>query len=99
MIITFVILSSLLALLPTLMMVEGLLANGLVSAIAALGMVTVAFTLHSSDLNRFSRLLGPPAFIVLFIPCLWMLLQVLPIPIRSLANPIWSSASTALNKP
>jgi hypothetical protein len=99
MIAAFIILNSLLALVPTLMMVDGLLPNGLVSAIAAIGMVTVAFTLHTSDLNRFSRLLGPTAFIVLFIPCLWMLLQVLPIPIRSLANPIWISASTALDKP
>jgi hypothetical protein len=93
------ILSSLLALLPTLMMVDGILANGLVSAIVAIGIVTVAFTLHTSDLIRFSRLLGPTAFIVLFIPCLWMLLQVLPIPVRSMANPIWMSASTALDKP
>jgi hypothetical protein len=99
MIAALIILSSLLALVPTLMMVDGLLANGVVSAIAAIGMVTVAFTLHTSDLDRFSRLLGPTAFIVLFIPCLWMLLQVLPIPIRSLANPIWISASTALDKP
>jgi hypothetical protein len=99
MIAAFIILSSLLALLPTLMMVDGILANGLVLAIDAIGIMTVAFTLHTSDLNRFSRLLGPTAFIVLFIPCLWMLLQVLPIPVRSLANPIWISASTALDKP
>jgi hypothetical protein len=99
MIAAFIILGSLLALLPTLMMVEGLLANGLVSAIAALGIVTVAFTLHTNDLNRFSRLPGPTAFIVLFIPCLWIVLQVLPIPIRSLANSIWITASTALDKP
>jgi hypothetical protein len=95
----FIILGSLLALLPPLMMVDGIAATGLVSAIEATGMVTVAFTLPTSDLNRFSRLLGPTAFIVLFIPCLWMLLQVLPIPTRSLANPIWISASAALGKP
>jgi hypothetical protein len=99
MIAAFIILSSLLALLPTLVFVDGLLANGLASAIGAIGMVTIAFALHTGDLNRFSRLLGPTAFIVLFLPCLWMLLQVLPVPIRSLANPIWISASTALGKP
>jgi hypothetical protein len=99
MIAAFIILTSLLALLPTLMMVDGIFANGVVSAIVAIAMVTVALTLHTSDLNRFSRLLGPTGFIVLFIPCLWMLLQVLPIPSRSLANPVWVSASTALDKP
>jgi hypothetical protein len=99
MVAAFIILTSLLALLPMLMMVDGILANGVVSAIVAIAMVTMVLTLHTSDLNRFSRLLGPTAFIVLFIPCLWMLLQVLPIPIRSLANPVWMSASTALDKP
>ncbi len=99
MIAAFIILTSLIALLPALMMVDGILANGVVSAIVALAMVTVVLTLNTSELNRFSRLLAPTAFIALFIPCLWMLLQVLPISIRSLANPVWVSASTALDKP
>jgi hypothetical protein len=99
MIAAFIILTSLIALLPAMMMIDGILANGVVSAIVAVAMVTVVLTLHTSDLNRFSRLLGPSAFIVLFIPCLWMLLQVLPIPTRSLANPVWVSAATALDKP
>jgi hypothetical protein len=99
MIAAFIILTSLIALLPALMMVDGLLAHGVVSAIVAIAMVTVVLALSSSELNRFSRLLGPTAFIVLFIPCLWMLLQVLPLSIRYLANPVWVSASTALDKP
>jgi hypothetical protein len=99
MIVAFIILTSLIALLPGLMMVDGIFASGVVSAIVAVAMVTVVLTLHTSDLNRFSRLLRPTTFIVLFIPCLWMLLQVLPIPTRSLANPVWVSASMALDKP
>src|SRR3984893_12061318 len=99
MIAAFIMLTSLIALLPAIMMVDGNLANGVVSAIVAIAMVTVVLTLHTSDLNRFSRLLGPTAFIVLFIPCVWMLLQVLPIATRSPANPVWVSASTALDKP
>src|SRR5882762_9947110 len=99
MIAPFIVLISLIALLPALVMVDGILANGMVSAIVAIAMVTVVLALDSSELNRFSRLLGPTAFIVLFIPCLWMLLQVLPISIRSLANPVWVSAATALDQP
>jgi hypothetical protein len=99
MIAAFIILTSLIALLPALMMVDGILASGVVSAIVAIAMVTVALAPNTSELNRFSRLLGPTAFIALFIPCSWMLLQVLPISIRSLANPVWVSASTALDKP
>src|SRR5258708_18978128 len=99
MIAAFIMLTSLIALLPALMMVDCILANGVVSAIVAITMVTVALALSTSELGRFSRLLGPTALIVLFIPCLWMLLQVLPISIRSLANPVWMSASTTLDKP
>jgi hypothetical protein len=98
MIAAFIILSVLLTLLPTLMLVDGIFASGVVLAIDALGILTVALTLNGSDVNRFSRLLGTGAIIGLFVPCLWMLLQVLPIPARSLANPIWLSASTALDK-
>jgi hypothetical protein len=99
MIAAFIILTALIALLPALIMVDGILANGVVSTIVAIAMLTVVFTLHTGDLNRFSRLLRPTAFLALFIPCLWMLLQVLPIPTRSLANPVWVSASAALDKP
>src|ERR1700676_1262824 len=99
MIVAFIILTSLIALLPALMMVDGILASGVVSAIVAVAMVTVVLARHSRHLNRFSRLLRPTAFIVLFIPCLWMLLQVLPIPSRSTPQPTWRSPSTALDKP
>ena len=99
MIAAFIMLTSLIALMPALVMVDGILANGVVSAIVAIAILTVVLTLDTSELNRFSRLLGPTAFIVLFIPCLWMLLQVLPISIRSLANPVWVSAATALDQP
>jgi|tagenome__1003787_1003787.scaffolds.fasta_scaffold20985049_3 hypothetical protein len=95
----FTVLILLIAVLPTLMVVEGSLADGLVSAVVAIAMVTAGLTLPNGELNRFSRLLRPTAFIVLFVPCLWMLLQVLPISTRSLANPVWVSASTALGKP
>jgi hypothetical protein len=99
MIVAFIMLTSLIALLPALIMVDGIFAIGVVSALVAIAMLTVVLTLHTSDLSRFSRLLGPVAIIALFVPCLWMLLQVLPIPIRALANPVWVSASTALGKP
>jgi hypothetical protein len=98
MITAFIILSAQLAILPTTMMVDGIFANGVILAIDAVALLAVALTLPAGDLNRFSRLLGPVAIIGLFIPCLWMLLQVVPMPARSLANPIWASASTALDK-
>jgi hypothetical protein len=99
MIATFIILISLLAVLPALMMVNGILANGLASAIVATALLTMAVALNSDDLDRFFRILRPTAFIILFIPCIWMLFQIVPFPGRYLANPVWVSASTALGKP
>src|SRR4029077_2838040 len=99
MIAAFILLTSLIALLPGLMMVDGILASGVVSTIVAIAMVTVVLTLHTSDLDRFSRLLRPTTFIILIIHCVSMLLQVLATPNHSLANPVWVSASAALGKP
>lgn len=99
MIVAFFILTTLIALFPALRMLDDILATGLVSAVIAVAIAAVAVTLNSSTLNRFSRLLKPAEAIVLFIPCLWMLLQVLPAPGRWLAHPIWASASSALDLP
>jgi hypothetical protein len=99
MIVAFVILTTLVALLPALRMLDGTLATGVVSAVAAVAMVTAALTLNSRDLHRFCRLMRPGAVVALFVPCLWMLLQVLPAPAHSLAHPVWVSASTALDAP
>src|SRR3954447_24505982 len=95
----FTVLILLIAVLPTLMVVDGSLADGLVSAVVAIAMLTAGLTLRTSELNRFSRLLRPTAFLVLFVPCFWMLLQVLPISTQSLANSVWVSASAASGKP
>ena len=94
----FIMLISLIALLPALMLIDGTVANGAVSALLAVATVAVVINLRTGDLNRFSRLLRPTAVIVLLIPGLCMLLQVVPVA-RSLANPVWVSASAALEKP
>ena len=54
MIAAFIMLTSLIALLPALMMVDGILATGVVSAIVAIAMLTVVLALNTSELNRFS---------------------------------------------
>src|SRR4051812_46163511 len=94
----FIMLISLIALLPALMLIDSTVASGGVSAILAVATLAVVINLRPSDLNRLSRLLRPTAFIVLLIPCLCMLLQVVPVT-RSMANPVWVSASAALEKP
>src|SRR4051812_31270575 len=94
----FLVLISLIALLPVLLMIDGDLARGAVCGVLAIAMLGLGLSLHPGDLSRFSRLLRPTAFVIVFLPAIWMLLQVLPAG-RSLANPVWASASVALEKP
>jgi hypothetical protein len=94
----FIVLISLIALLPALMLIDGTIASGAVCALLAAATVAVVINLRTGDLNRFSRLLRPTAIILLIIPGLCMLLQVVPVAV-SLANPVWVSASAALERP
>jgi len=83
---------------PLMAMREEDVTVGALSAAFAVLLVIMAIALPSATLDRFKRLL-PPFFIVLLAaPALWMLVQVMPLP-QALANPIWASASAALNEP
>src|SRR4051794_26299081 len=94
----FLILIALIAALPALMMIGSSVVAGAVCGTLGISLLTVAVMFRGGDLSRFARLLRPLALAVLFIPAFWMLLQVLPTG-RSLANPVWVSASAALEKP
>src|SRR4051812_30801554 len=98
MIAAFIMLISSIALLPALILLDGTVADGAVSALLAFATVAVVINLRSGDLNRFRRLLRPTAFIFLLVPGVSMLLQVVPVA-RFLAHPVWVSASAALEKP
>ncbi|UTD27948.1 hypothetical protein [Bradyrhizobium sp. WD16] len=99
MIIPFIALAFVVALIPAFGIIDANRAVGVASAVLALALVAVALTLPGTSLTRFTRLLRPVLIIVLVAPALWMLAQVLPMPATALANPIWASASTALNQP
>ncbi|MGV7218114.1 hypothetical protein [Bradyrhizobium sp. UFLA05-112] len=62
-------------------------------------MLTIGISVSSSVLTRFGMLLHPFFVVLLALPALWMVFQVLPIPMRGLGNPIWATASAALNEP
>ena len=78
---------------------ETLRTAGLESVLVATAALGLAVFLPSPALARFARLLRPLLIIVFAAPAVWMILQVIPMPVRALGNPIWSSASAALNEP
>jgi hypothetical protein len=94
----FTILISLIVITPVLAMVGSLFLEGFVLAIAATAIALVALALHKGDAHKLTTLLKPIALFLL-LPCVWMLLQVVPVANLWLAHPAWMSASAALGKP
>ncbi|MCP3460092.1 hypothetical protein [Bradyrhizobium sp. CCGUVB23] len=60
-------------------------------AFAAMSASSPEIALAKQTLKRFA--------LAILVPIIWMIVQILPPPVSSLANPIWSSAAIALNAP
>ncbi|CAH1669165.1 conserved membrane hypothetical protein [Hyphomicrobiales bacterium] len=97
--IPFIALTMIVALIPVMGMIDALQAIGVALAILAVALATTAFFVPAVALSRFTRLIHPALIAVLAAPALWMVLQLLPMPARSLDNQIWASAASALNRP
>jgi hypothetical protein len=80
-------------------MAATLQSAAVVSVILATATLTAAFFLPAANIIRLGRLLRPFLVITLVAPTLWMILQLVPIPVRGLGNSIWTIASAALNEP
>jgi hypothetical protein len=93
----FAILILLIAAAPVLTILGGATSAGFLLAIAAVTVASIVLTLPAGEFRRLAALWKPIAPIAL-IPCIWMLLQIVPVP-GSLAHPAWMSASTALGEP
>jgi hypothetical protein len=91
----FRFLSILLAAIPVLALTDDWLVQD-VSAIAAALLLLLTIGAPQEDLKTTVRLLRPIGLSVLF-PLAWMVLQIAPL--NLLANPIWPTASVALNEP
>ena len=98
MIVPFIMLASLVVLFSAFETLDGVWGIGAASAILAAALMVTAIALPVTNLSRFARLLSPILVVVLAAPMLWMLVQVVPLPGHALANPIWASASAALNQ-
>ena len=91
------LLIALLAATPILAIANGSFARHFIAFVAAMTMV-MAVRGQQAELESVAQLLKQflPVFLL---PVVWMALQILPVPTSSLANPIWSATSIALNQP
>lgn len=88
-----------LAIVSAFAMPETLLTRATLSAVLATAVLGAAIFTSSRAIVRFAQLLRPLLVLTLLAPAIWMALQLVPIPIRGLGNPIWATASIALNEP
>lgn len=94
----FTILVSLIVITPVLTVVDSTFVCGLILANAATATALIALSFHAGEFRRLTQLVEPVAPLLL-IPCIWMFVQIVPIPGPWLTHPAWASASTALGKP
>jgi hypothetical protein len=80
---------------PAVLLWDGLIAQGIVAGIVAIGLVLTAQTLRPGEAEFLVSIVRPAAALAA-VPVLWILLQALPF--GFLANPIWTSAKLALGR-
>ncbi len=82
---------------PILAIANGAFAQNMVAFVAAM---TVAMAARGPEAELASAAQLLKQFLPVFLlPVVWMALQIFPVPAVSLANPIWSATSIALNQP
>lgn len=84
----------LLAAIPALAIAHEAFAQHFIAFAAAITLVAATMG-PQADITTVGQLLRRFSLAIVF-PILWMALQIVPLPISSLANPVWSTTSTAL---
>ena len=77
---------------PLVLFWDGLIVQGVISGVTAIGLVLIAGTLRPGE-TAFFLSIARPAAVLLAIPTAFIILQLLPLGI--LAHPIWKSAEAA----
>src|SRR3954453_10515290 len=98
MIIWLVLLAEFVAIIAALAMPESLQSLGLASFILATAALVVAIFPSPASLGL-AKVLRPGVVVVLAAPALWMALQAVPMPMDTLGNPIWATATAVLGEP
>jgi hypothetical protein len=83
---------------PAILIHDGTAIYGLLLALVAVGVAVTASRIPAGEAAYLHRVILTPA-ILTAIPAAWMLVQMVPLPIHALANPIWDSTATALGLP
>jgi len=91
------LLSLLIVTTPFILIFDGPIAHGAVTAATAILVASVALRIQPGEADFLSSVIRPLTIIAI-VPAFWMLFQLLPLENIGLANPIWDSEATALGR-
>ncbi|MBH5398246.1 hypothetical protein HZZ13_10645 [Bradyrhizobium sp. CNPSo 4010] len=97
MLVRFLMLALLVSLAAAFAMPDTQQARALCSTLLAMAVLAIAVFASSSAIACLVRRLSPFLLVILVVPAIYMALQLAPIPIQGSGNPIWATASAALN--
>jgi hypothetical protein len=83
---------------PAFLIIDSPIEDGVIPVILVLAFAFVARTIRPGQADHFSNLARPVA-IVAAVPAVWMIVQMLPLGLAGVSNPIWDSASGAIGRP
>jgi len=83
---------------PTLLIIDSPIDDGVIEALLAMAVASAARTIRPGQADHLLAL-GRPVAVVAAIPAVWTLVQLLPLEMVGISNPIWDSASVGIGRP
>jgi hypothetical protein len=83
---------------PAILIIDSSVEDGIIPIILALAFAFAARTIRPGQADHFLNLARPVA-VVAAVPAVWMIVQILPLGIAGVSNPIWDSASAGIGHP
>ena len=93
----FYLLVLLICITPALLIIDSPIDHGVIPAVLAIALAFAARTIRPGQADHFFALARPVA-IVAAIPAVWILVQILPLEIVGVSNPVWDSASAGIGR-
>ena len=94
----YLLLLGLIGISPALLVVDGPMIHALLVAFAAAAVALVGALIRPGEAGHLASVIRPIAIIAAILAG-WLMVQMIPIPIKSWAHPIWAGAETALGAP
>ena len=83
---------------PALLVVDGPMIHATLVAYAAVALALIGASIRPGEAGHLARVIRPVSAIAA-IPAIWLIVQMIPLPIKSWTYPIWQAAETALGRP